>query len=110
MVRRRYGYTIAPQALSDLDKVWLFIAKDNVDAADRVADNLYRTFLMLARNPRIGLERDDLLARMRMHPHETYNIFYYPTEQGVEIYRVLHSARDITQIFDQAIDMLEGDE
>ena len=30
------GYAFHPEALLDLDEIWDFIAKDNLDAADRV--------------------------------------------------------------------------
>jgi plasmid stabilization system protein ParE len=46
-----------PDALSDLDALWDYIAVDNVDAADRVVDEIFATIRTLARAPGIGHRR-----------------------------------------------------
>jgi len=58
----------------------------------------------LSRNSKIGRERNDLILNLRLFPFKKYNIFYFPTENGIEIYRVLHASRDTIQIFDDVID------
>jgi plasmid stabilization system protein ParE len=30
------GYAFHPEAFADIDEIWEYIAKDNIDAADRV--------------------------------------------------------------------------
>lgn len=63
--------------------------------------------VLLSRNPKIGRERNDLMISLRLFPFKNYNIYYFPIEAGVEIYRVIHSSRDNVQIFDQTIDDAE---
>jgi len=41
-----------------------------------------------------------LAARLRSFPVGSYVIFYRPMENGVEIVRVLHGARDLPPLFD----------
>ena len=35
------GYAFHPEALADLDETWEFMAADNLDAADRVAAEIF---------------------------------------------------------------------
>ena len=42
----------------------------------------------------IGTSKPELGNGMRRFPVGNYNIFYFPTETGVENFRVLHSSRD----------------
>jgi toxin ParE1/3/4 len=50
--------------------------------------------------PGIGRQREDLAPRLRGFPFGNYVIFYRPMENGVEIVRVLHGARDLPPLFD----------
>ncbi len=55
-------------------------------------------------NPKIGRQRNDLILNLRQFPFKNHNIYYFPIENGVEIYRVLHSSRDNVQVFEDVID------
>ena len=46
-----------------------------------------------------GRSRAELLPNLRSFAAGSYTIFYFPEEDGVEIFRVIHSARDITMMF-----------
>ncbi len=35
------GYQLHPEAFTDLDEIWEFIAEDNIDAADRVIAEMF---------------------------------------------------------------------
>ncbi len=91
-------------AFSDLDEIWLFISRDSAYYADKTIDEIISRISMLGLNPKTGSTRDDLLSGLRLFPYNDYNIFYFPTDNGIEIFRVLHSARDAIQIFDETID------
>lgn len=96
---------ISPFARQDLLDIWEFIAHNNIDAADRLREAAFRAFERLAGMPEIGTLRhfnNPVLADLRFWPilsFRRYLIFYRPTPGGVEIVRVLHSARDMTTIF-----------
>ncbi len=53
-------FVVSPQALEDLDEIWLFNAQDNVEAAVRFEQRIRKTFYSLAENPGIGHRREDI--------------------------------------------------
>lgn len=92
-------YRLSPEADEDLIAIWLFVSKDNVEAADRLLSEIVKCCEMLAEYPEAGRERSELAPRLRSFPVRRYILFYRPTREGVEIARVLHGARDIESIF-----------
>jgi toxin ParE1/3/4 len=50
---------------------------------------------MLSRHPLLGRSRTDLHPGLRSFPFGRYVIFYRPLDDGIEVVRVLHGARDI---------------
>lgn len=93
-------YLVSVTARSDLDEIWLYIAEDNVDAADKFMRAVTSRFCLLASMPGMGIAREELAARLRSFPVGNYVIFYRRIEKGVEILRVLHGARDLPPLFD----------
>jgi toxin ParE1/3/4 len=92
--------TIRPRARIDIAEIWEYIAEDSEVQADAFVDQFDGQFQLLALQPGIGRIRDELLAGLRSLPFERYVIFYRAVERGVEIIRILHSARDIgAQLF-----------
>jgi toxin ParE1/3/4 len=89
-----------PQAALDILDIWDYIAQDNQDAADRWVDEISATFDLLATQPLMGRSRPDLADDLRSHPFRRYVIFYVPIEDGIDVVRVLHSARDVDAAFD----------
>jgi len=51
----------APQAESDLDEIWYFLAtqSNSVHVADRVIDSITARFALLASHPYVGRRRDE---------------------------------------------------
>jgi toxin ParE1/3/4 len=92
-------FRLSSQAQIDLDEIWLFIAEDDPDAADRFHDQLLSKFFTLAGQPLMGRARDELRENMRGFPVGNYVIFYRDTSEYLEIVRVLHGARDIENLF-----------
>ena len=71
------GHRRAPQADSDLDEIWYFIAtkSGSVETADRLIDSITDRFFLLATHPHIGRERDeDLRPGLRSFPVGEYVI------------------------------------
>jgi toxin ParE1/3/4 len=91
---------ITPAAESDLVNVWLYIAQDNPDAADRVFQAAESTFDTLASAPRMGTLYQSKRAKLegiRFFPVSTFQnfvIYYKGLPQGIEIIRVLHAHMD----------------
>ena len=85
-----YEYRIRPGALRDLDDIWLFIALDNVDAADEWVERLMNQIQLLAKNPVIGHARygGRKYGALRFWPYERYVIIYFTTDDAVVVVAV----------------------
>ena len=83
-----------------MDEIWLYIAQDNPDAADKLIRAIVSRFVTLASMPLIGRQREELSPNLRSFPVGRYVVFYRPMENGMEIVRVLHGARDFPPLFE----------
>lgn len=88
-------FVIAPRARSDLDGIWSYIAADSALAADRMLDRFHKLFKMLSRQPLIGEARDDIRPGVRSFPAGNYVIYYRPVEGAVQVFRIIHGAREL---------------
>lgn len=91
---------ISPRASSDLIEIWIYIADDSVANADAFIDKLYQAIQALGRQPGSGRHREEVAPGIQSFPFGRYIIFYRAVTSGIEIVRVLHSARDIENIFE----------
>lgn len=87
-------------AHEDLVEIWCYHAERDVAVADRYARRFDRLFDRLAAMPYIGRDRSDLRPRMRTVVVWPYIVYFRPREDGVEILRVLHGARNVTDAFE----------
>jgi toxin ParE1/3/4 len=88
-----------PQAEADLIEIWTYAAQDSLIRADKLLDEIAEKSQTLAQSPLIGKARDELGPKIRSFPIGNYVLFYQPIEDGIEIIRVLHGARDIEALF-----------
>ena len=91
---------ISDDARFDLDGIWLNIAADNVEAADRLVDSMLGRYRLLTRHPFLGRLRNELRPGLRSWAVGNYVIFYTATDDLVEIIRVLHGARDLPPLLE----------
>lgn len=84
-----------PLAALDILDVWDHIADDDMAAADRWVDTLDAVFSTLATQPMMGRARPELAPDLRSFPFRRYVIDDAPLSDGIEVVRVLHSARDV---------------
>jgi toxin ParE1/3/4 len=88
------GFFLHPQAYTDLEEIWEYIAADNLDAADRVREEIYEAIQSLVPFPYVGHGRPDLTARpLRFQSVRDYVIAYAPDEKPIAIIAVLHGRR-----------------
>lgn len=91
---------ITPEAEEDIDEILAYIALDNFEASIAFFARLIDRFETLAANPKAGRERPEINEGLRSFPHGNYLIFYRVWAGGVAITRVIHSARDLDEMFD----------
>ena len=62
------GFVLHPDALTDLNEIWEYIAAANLDAADRVLEEIYEAIRALVPFPQVGHSRSDLTSLpLRFH-------------------------------------------
>lgn len=86
-------------ARADLRDIWLYIAQDSIEAADRFLDRLDRAIRLIAANPALGERQDRIKQGLRRFVVGRYLIFYEPIPGGIRVVRVLHGARRWEQEF-----------
>ncbi len=97
-----------PQVIRDLIELATYIGEDNLDASDRFLAAAESTFQQLGKMPGMGKLckfSHPSLANVRQQSikgFKNYLVFYQTTDNGVEIIRVIHGARDIQAIFEEA--------
>jgi toxin ParE1/3/4 len=89
-------YRLSRRAEQDLEDIWLYVAQNDAIAADRLLGKILDKLPMLAQFPEMGKSRDDILKGLRSFPVKPYLVFYTRTADRVEIVRLLHQSRDIT--------------
>lgn len=80
-------------ALSDLDELIGFIAKDNPKAANKVAERIWETTRMLSDHPAMGKPGRVPGTREMVVPGTSYIVPYRVVANDVQILRVLRGSR-----------------
>lgn len=89
------GFVLHPEARADLDEIWEYISADNIDAADRVVQEIYAAIQSLVRFPSSGHPRSDLTARpIRFQTVRDYVIAYASEREPLTIIAILHGRRN----------------
>ena len=101
-------YTLRPKAEEDLLQHEEYLAENaSVETAGWFLDAVERSLRLLATQPEMGAQRAyrrPELEGQRMWPirgFENYLAFYFPTDYGVDVTRVLYATRDIKRIFQE---------
>jgi toxin ParE1/3/4 len=100
-------YVLSEPARNDLKHIWTYIAEYDTNTANKFLKDFAGKFKLLAANPKIGRTHDNLILNLRSFPFKNYVIFYFTRENSIEIYRVLHGARDIESLFDEFFEGLK---
>ena len=92
---------LLPQAIEDLSEIIDYIAEDRPTVAEKMLVRFEQAFVKLSQNPQSGRQaRDKRLSLLgyRYQVVSTYLIFYKMQLKTVFVYRVLHGARNYTEI------------
>jgi toxin ParE1/3/4 len=90
-----------PRVRRDELRIFLYIGENNLDAAERFLQAVENDIQMLREMPRIGARREfrhPKLKGLRSWPVSgfgNYLIFYRVRESELQIFRVIHGARDL---------------
>lgn len=90
--------TKRPRAFADLIEIWEYIADDSPASATRFLGLVEDTLDGLARQPSMGRARDELADHLRSFPIGRYVVYYLPLDDGIDLVRMLHGSRDISDL------------
>ena len=100
MTQRRRPH-LSDQALADINEIWLYIAQDSLQAADRVVNRIYEATLKLAEQPGMGHRHQDIGDdELRVWSVYDYLIIYRLNSSPLEIVRVISGVRDIGRLLE----------
>lgn len=89
------GFVLHPEAVADIEAIWEYIADDNLDAADRILEELYEVIRSLVTFPHQGHIRPDLTSRpLRFQSLRDYVIAYVPDDKPLAVVAVIHGRRN----------------
>jgi toxin ParE1/3/4 len=97
------------KAEDDVYNQALYIARDSPKAAQRYAFTVEKTIASLTENPKLGSlykSREVRLKGLRKLPVPGFKdiIFYLESADTIEVVRILHGARNIPTILNEACD------
>ena len=93
------GVTRTAEAEEDLIAIWVYVAADDPDAADRLLDRVDKACAQLAEFPDMGTSHDEIRPGLRLFAVRNYLILYRRIDSGIEIVRVIHGARQWRNLF-----------
>lgn len=90
---------LSPEAHADLDEIWLHVAAESLEAADKLIDELRAKCDSLSVLPSAGRDRSDFFPGARTVPYGNYLILYRERAGWIEVLRIVHGMRDLPQLF-----------
>lgn len=82
-------------AQMDLESIYDSTAEHwNTNQAKNYLHHLHDLLITLTENQKIGLVRDSLGENVQSFPFKSHHIFYFCTNDTLNILRILHSSRD----------------
>ena len=92
-------YEVSAEAQDDLFEIWMRIATDSVDLANRIDAEFHELFESLGRLPRQGHTRKDLTTRPVLFiPLYSFLIVYQPEVSPIRIMAVFRGKRNVKRL------------
>jgi toxin ParE1/3/4 len=96
------AFRLTARALRDIDRIWLYIARDSVAAADRVENAILDACKTLGQNPSLGHSLVAVTTKpiwfWTLSEYPNYIVTYRRSERGVQILRVVHGRQNLRRI------------
>jgi toxin ParE1/3/4 len=88
------------QAQADLEEIFDYLDSQSTQAADRFAVKFEQSCELHAKHSQIGASSHEYAPNLRHFTVWNYAVFYRPIDDGIEVIRVIHGARDIPKLFE----------
>jgi toxin ParE1/3/4 len=98
-------FRLTKPAVQDIEQIADYIARQpSFTQAERFLTKLDEKLIKIAQFPRLGRQRDEVLPSLRSIPIDRYLILYMPSNQDVDILRVVSGYRDLSALFTDSND------
>jgi toxin ParE1/3/4 len=89
-------YSLSARAATDLDGIYEYTIREfGLEQARAYLLGLHQRFEMLAEQPELGRNAEELAPDLRRSEYRSHVVFYVPKTEGVRIVRVLHESMDV---------------
>jgi toxin ParE1/3/4 len=88
------------RAQEDLEGILDYLDSQSDQAADRFALKFDAACDLHAKHPQAGASSEEYAPTLRHFAVWNYAVFYRPLDDGIEIIRIIHGARDIPRLFE----------
>jgi toxin ParE1/3/4 len=91
------AHRVSRKVKAELDDIWTYVAtaSGSLEIADSVIETITDAFVLLAKHPHIGRQRDDLRPGLRSVLAGSYVVVYRVEGKHVRVLHVAHGRRDI---------------
>jgi toxin ParE1/3/4 len=89
---------LTTQAECDVLDIWLRVAEEDVAAADKLVDELYPDLSKIGRVSECRNSYGTVPAKPSLFLTAWLSDIFSPVDDGIEVYRVLHGARQIDDL------------
>ena len=100
------GYRYTTRAVDDLESILDPLTISNPQAADRLAEAIDKTILLVRTHPSLGERvehpRGEGIRRLLVDRYRNYTLYYEVREETLIVVRILHNARDTEELTDQS--------
>ncbi len=94
------NFYFTEQAEKDLEAIIDFtFQRWGLAQSHNYIDDLESLAQILAENPLLGTEREELSQGLRSFPYQSHLLFYVLRKDGIAIVRVLHTSVDVARYF-----------
>jgi toxin ParE1/3/4 len=90
---------LTPRAQEDLEEILTYLETQSSQATDRFVSRFDERTQLHAAHPLIGAPSEEYAPDLRHFTVWNYAVFYRPLQDGIEIIRIIHGARDMPNIF-----------
>jgi len=85
------NYNLTPDAQTDLIEIRSYTVKQwGVLQSQKYISKLRKTILVLAENPLVGIQRQDVAADVFSFPHVSHVIYYVYQNKQLVVFGILH--------------------
>ncbi|MGL5837385.1 MAG: type II toxin-antitoxin system RelE/ParE family toxin [Sphingorhabdus sp.] len=94
-----YQIIIRRIAAADIDDIAAYIRQDNPSRAQSFTEEISEKIAIIAERPLSFPARDDLVQDLRAAHIGSYLIFFFVSGSSIDIVRVVHGARELSNLF-----------